>query len=771
MKSAARGETRAMADVEVRTPGSSIAQADLALSGMTCGACATRIESGLNALEGVSASVNYATESARVTYDAATIAPDDLLAAVRAAGYGARLSADTTPELLDAEAAERVAALRARLWVALGLGAPVMVLSMVSAAQFAAWPLVALALGAPVVTWAAWPFHRAALAGLRHGTATMDTLISLGIAASTGWSVWAIGWGEALEAAEHGAGHSGSASSHLYMEVAVAVTAFILAGRYFEARARRRAGDALRSLLAMGARHATVLRDGVERTLDAALVRPGDVMVVRPGEVLAADGLVVEGASALDVSMLTGESVPAEVAAGSAVTGATVNLTGRLLVRATRVGADTTFARIARLVRDAQATKAPVQRLADRVSSVFVPAVIAVAIATGVAWWLAGGDAARAFSNGVAVLIIACPCALGLATPTALMVGSGRAAQTGIVIKGVDVLQGTRRVDTIVFDKTGTVTTGAMQLVGVACAAGTERSEVLRLAGALEHASEHPVARAIATAARSECGALPAVDDFASQPGRGTTGVVEGRRVLVGNEALLGASALVPADLRRALDAARDDGHTAVLVAWDGAARAVCAVADRPKPHAAAAIADLKNLGLRPLLLTGDNRATALAVARQVGIEADDQHVIAGVLPEEKVRVVADLQDRGYAVAMVGDGINDAAALARADVGIAMGTGTDVAMHASDLTIVSGDLRLVTTAILLARRTLRTISANVFWAFAYNVAAIPLAAAGLLNPMWAGAAMAASSLFVVGNSLRLARSPLTPHTAFVHATR
>ena len=760
-----------MADVEVRAAGSSIAQADLALTGMTCAACAARIERGLNALDGVSATVNYATESARVTYDAAAVAPRDLLAAVESAGYGARLAADTTPELLDAEAAERVAALRARLWVAIGLGAPVMALSMLPALQFAAWPLVALALTAPVVTWAAWPFHRAALAGARHGATTMDTLISIGVVAATGWSVWAIGWGEALEAAEHGAGHAGSASSHLYLEVAVAVTAFILAGRFFEARARRRAGDALRSLLALGARHATVLRDGSERTIDAALVRVGDLLVVRPGEVLAADGVVVEGASAMDVSMLTGESVPAEVAEGSAVTGATVNLTGRLVVRATRVGADTTFARMARLVRDAQTTKAPVQRLADRVSSVFVPTVIVIAVATGVAWWLAGDDVARAFTAAVAVLIIACPCALGLATPTALMVGSGRGAQMGIVIKGVDVLQSTRRVDTVIFDKTGTVTTGAMQLVGVACASGTERAEVLRMAGALEHASEHPVARAIAAAARAECGALPPVAEFASQAGRGTSGTVEGRRVLVGSEAMLGSSALVPADLRRALSAAREDGHTAVLVAWDGAARAVCAVADRPKPHAAAAIAELKNLGLRPMLLTGDNRATALAVARQVGIEPDEQHVIAGVLPEEKVRVVADLQQRGYAVAMVGDGVNDAAALAQADVGIAMGTGTDVAMHASDLTIVSGDLRLVTSAILLSRRTLRTISANVFWAFAYNVAAIPLAAAGLLNPMWAGAAMAASSLFVVGNSLRLRRSPLTPHTAFVHATR
>ncbi|MFZ9291789.1 MAG: heavy metal translocating P-type ATPase [Ilumatobacteraceae bacterium] len=760
-----------MAETGVRETGSSIAQADLALTGMTCAACAARIERGLNSLDGVSASVNYATESARVTYDAGAVAPAALLAAVEAAGYGARLAADTTPELLDAEAAERVAALRARLWVAIGLGAPVMVLSMVPGAQFSGWPLVALALAAPVVTWAAWPFHRAALAGARHASTTMDTLISIGVVAATGWSVWAIGWGEALDAARHGAGHSGGASSHVYLEVAVAVTAFILAGRYFEARARRRAGDALRSLLALGARHATVLRDGAERTIDAALVRVGDVLVVRPGEVLAADGVVVEGASALDVSMLTGESVPAEVAEGSAVTGATVNLTGRLHVRATRVGADTTFARMARLVRDAQTTKAPVQRLADRVSSVFVPTVIVVAGATAAAWWLAGGDAARAFTAGVAVLIIACPCALGLATPTALMVGSGRAAQMGIVIKGVDVLQSTRRVDTVIFDKTGTVTTGSMQLVGVTCAAGTERADVLRLAGALEHASEHPVARAIATAARAECGALPPVADFASRPGRGTSGTVEGRGVLVGSEAMLGASALVPGDLRRALVAAREDGHTAVLVAWDGAARAVCAVADRPKAHAATAVAELKNLGLRPMLLTGDNRATALAIARQVGIEPDEQHVIAGVLPEEKVRVVADLQGRGYAVAMVGDGVNDAAALAQADVGVAMGTGTDVAMHASDLTIVSGDLRLVTSAILLSRRTLRTISTNVFWAFAYNTAAIPLAAAGLLNPMWASAAMAASSLFVVGNSLRLRRSPLTPHTAFVHATR
>jgi Cu+-exporting ATPase len=559
---------------------------------------------------------------------------------------------------------------------------------------------------------------------------------------------------------------------HIYLEVAVAVTTFLLAGRYFEARAKRRAGDALRSLLALGARHATVLRDGEEVLIDASQVQVGDLFIVRPGEIIAADGIVCEGSSSLDVSMLTGESVPVDVTVGANVTGTTVNLTGRLVVQATRIGADSTFAQMTRLVRDAQATKAPVQKLADRVSGVFVPTVIVISIATFVVWWVMGDDISQAFTAAVAVLIIACPCALGLATPTALMVGSGRAAQMGIVIKGADVLQGTRRVDTVVFDKTGTVTTGMMQLVDVVCAEGAIRSELLSLAGALEHASEHPVAKAIATAARAERGTLQAVTDFENLPGMGTIGLVNGTSVMAGNETLMRRKlVLIPAAMNDALVDARTGGNIGILVAINGTVQGVCVVADRPKANSAAAISALRDLGLRPILLTGDSRATALAVAKQVGIEADEQHVIAGVLPEEKVRVVADLQARGYAVAMVGDGVNDAAALAQANVGIAMGTGTDVAINASDLTIVSGDLRLVADAILLSRATLRTISANVFWAFAYNTAAIPLAALGLLNPMWAGLAMALSSVFVVTNSLRLRTTKLTPHTAFVHATR
>jgi Cu+-exporting ATPase len=652
---------------------------------------------------------------------------------------------------------------------------------MIANLQFKNWQWLALALSAPVVTWGAWPFHRAALMNARHRSTTMDTLISIGVFASTAWSVWVIIWGDAVEHIYRGSSKAmnmtemtmkSADSTHIYLEVAVAVTVFLLAGRYFEAKAKNRAGDALRSLLALNARTATVLRGSEEISIDASKVLVGDLLVVRPGEIIPADGVVVEGNSSLDVSMLTGESVPTDVAPGSTVTGTTVNLTGRLILRATHVGAETTFAQITRLVQDAQTTKAPVQRLADRVSSVFVPSVIGLAILTFLSWYFLADSTTQAFTAAVAVLIIACPCALGLATPTALMVGSGRAAQMGIVIKGVDVLQSTRRIDTVVFDKTGTVTTGVMQLVDVVVGVGATRAEVLGLAGAVEHASEHPVAKAIASAAKAELGQLESVQQFESVAGMGTSGVVDGKRVLVGGEALMNSrTVIISATLRSALQEARNGGNTAVLVAYDGSAKAVCVVADRPKQNSAAAIAELRNLGLRPVLLTGDNRATAVAVAEQVGIETDDQHVIAGVLPAEKVRVVADLQERGYAVAMVGDGVNDAAALAQADVGIAMGTGTDVAMNASDLTIVSGDLRLVSDAILLSRATLRTISANVFWAFAYNIAAIPLAALGYMNPMWAGLAMAFSSVFVVSNSLRLRTAKLTPHTAFVHATR
>ena len=750
-------------------------QVDLSITGMSCNACAMTIEKGLNHLAGVEATVNFATESARVTFDASQVDTVKLVALIESLGYGARSLAETTPDMLDAEVRERVAMLKSRLTASIALGLPVALVSMFSMLQFSNWQWFALALSAPVVTWGAWPFHRAALMNARHRSTTMDTLISLGIVAAVSWSVWALVWGDAANSSVHSSMTSMSGGMHVYFEVAVAVTIFLLAGRYFEARAKRRAGDALRALLALGARTATILRDGEETTIDAVLIRVGDMIVVRPGEIIAADGVVIEGASSIDASTLTGESVPVDVQVGSKVTGTTVNLTGRLVVRARRVGADSTFAQITKLVRDAQSTKAPVQRLADRVSSVFVPTVIALSILTFIAWYVMGDDIERladAFEAAVSVLIIACPCALGLATPTALMVGSGRAAQMGIVIKGVDVLQSTRRIDTVVFDKTGTVTTGVMQLLDVVVAAGTTRAEVLGFAGALEFASEHPVAKAIASAARAELGSLASVQQFESIAGQGTVGVVDGHRVMVGGEQLLNSrTVIISGPLRQALKVARDSGNTAVLVAYDGMAKAVCVVADRPKTNSAAAIASLRELGLRPVLLTGDNLATALAVAEQVGIETDDQHVIAGVLPAEKVRVVADLQERGYAVAMVGDGVNDAAALAQADVGIAMGTGTDVAMSASDLTIVSGDLRLVTDAILLSRATLRTISANVFWAFAYNAAAIPLAALGYMNPMWAGLAMALSSVFVVSNSLRLRTAKLSQHTAFVHATR
>ena len=651
------------------TDESVVNQLDLSITGMSCNACAMSIEKGLNAIPGVDATVNYATESARVAFDSTSADVATFISTIEGLGYGARTLAETTPDMLDAEVRVRVSMLKIRLLVTLVLAVPVAVVSMFMALQFINWQWYALALSTPVVTWGAWPFHRAALMNARHRNTTMDTLISLGIVAATGWSLWALIWGGATDG-HNMSGMSGMTESpHVYFEVAVSVTVFLLAGRYFEARAKRRAGDALRALLALGARNATVLRDGEEVVIEAALIKVGDLIVVRPGEIIAADGIVQDGESTIDASMLTGESVPVDVAKGSKVTGTTVNLSGRLVVKARRVGADSTFAQMTKLVRDAQSTKAPVQRLADRVSSVFVPTVIAISILTFISWYVLGDNVSRvadSFTAAVAVLIIACPCALGLATPTALMVGSGRAAQMGIVIKGVDVLQSTRRIDTVVFDKTGTVTTGVMQLIDVVCATGVTRAEILGFAGALEHASEHPVAKAIANAARTELGTLAGVGHFESIAGMGTVGVVDGKRVMVGGEPLFEKQlTIVSKEMKDALHAARNSGNTAVLVAYDGSAKGVCVIADQPKQHSAEAIADLRKLGLRPVLLTGDNRATAVAVAEQVGIDIDEQHVIAGVLPAEKVRVVSDLQERGYAVAMVGDGVNDAAALAQ----------------------------------------------------------------------------------------------------------
>jgi Cu+-exporting ATPase len=649
-----------------------------------------------------------------------------------------------------------------RLTISIVFTVPVVLISMVMPWQFHNWQWWAMALSAPVVTWGAWPFHKAAIKNAMHGTTTMDTLISVGVIAATAWSVWAVVWGDAVMSSSHNGMSMGeTSSSHVYFEVGATVTAFILVGRYLEMRAKHSAGDALRALLALGAKYATVLRDGEEVSIPASVVREGDIVVVRPGEKIAADGVVTDGSSSVNMSMVTGESVPVDVTAGDAVTSATVNMNGRLLVRATRVGAETTFARMAKLVRDAQATKAPVQRFADKVSSVFVPVVFAISVGTFGVWMYLDGDIAKAFTAAVAVLIIACPCALGLATPTALMVGSGRAAQMGIVIKGIDVLQSTRRIDTVILDKTGTVTTGVMSLVGVVCVEGVTRTEALTYAGAVEKSSEHPIARAIVRTAEEEAGGLPILDDFESLPGVGATGRIGGTIVTVGREEMFRERLVIlPKLIRESLASSREDGHTAVIVTWDGQAKAVLALADQPKPTSAGAIASLKLMGLAPILLTGDNPTTARAIAESVGIDTDEHHLYAGVMPEDKVAVVRDLQERGYAVAMVGDGVNDAAALAQADVGIAMGGGTDVAMQASDLTIVNGDLRSVPDAIRLSRATLRTIRTNVFWAFAYNVAAIPLAASGRLNPMWAGLAMASSSVFVVTNSLRLRRVKL-----------
>ena len=745
--------------MSVVLPPASIIEVELAVQGMTCGACAAKIEKELNEISGVEAAVNYATETAMVAFDAEAMTQAGIISAVERIGYSARVM-DDQPFDDDLEARLRAASIR--LGISVVFTVPVVLLSMVMAWQFHNWQWWAMGLSAPVVTWGAWPFHKTAFRNAMHGTSTMDTLISVGVIAATAWSIWAVVWGEAIATASHaGMTMTQSSSSHVYFEVGATVTSFILVGRCLEMRAKHSAGDALRSLLALGAKYATVVRDGVEVSIPASVVREGDMVVVRPGEKFAADGVVAEGTSSIDMSMVTGESVPVDVVVGDSVTSATVNMNGRIVVRATRVGAETTFARMAKLVREAQATKAPVQKFADKVSSIFVPTVFIISAATLAGWLYFDGDASKAFTAAVAVLIIACPCALGLATPTALMVGSGRAAQMGIVIKGIDVLQSTRRIDTVVLDKTGTVTTGVMTLVDVMCVEGVSRDEALLNAGAVEKSSEHPIARAIVRSAEEEVGVLPTLDEFESLPGVGATGRIGGTIITVGREEMFRERLVIlPKVIREALASSRELGHTAVIVTWGGQAKAVISLADQPKPTSAEAIASLRLMGLAPILLTGDNATTARAIAESVGIETDEHHLYAGVMPEDKVAVVRDLQERGYAVAMVGDGVNDAAALTQADVGIAMGGGTDVAMQASDLTIVNGDLRSVPDAIRLSRATLRTIRTNVFWAFAYNVAAIPLAASGRLNPMWAGLAMASSSVFVVTNSLRLRRVKL-----------
>ncbi|MEV5602836.1 heavy metal translocating P-type ATPase [Streptomyces sp. NPDC052299] len=790
-------------------------RAEFMIGGMTCASCAARVEKKLNRMDGVTATVNYATEKARVSYDGAAVSVDDLVATVERTGYTAKPlpgAAVRTPgpaameapratgPAATAEAPHTTAApdprpagpsrhepapraprpepepeapphphaaedtpdpaltaLRQRLVVSAVLAAPVVALAMIPALQFDFWQWLSLTLAAPVVVWGGLPFHRATWTNLRHGAATMDTLVSVGTLAAFGWSLWALFLGDAgMPGMRHGFDLTASradASSTIYLEVAAGVVTFILLGRYLEAKSKRRAGAALRALMRLGAKDVTVLRDGAEVRVPVARLVVGDRFLVRPGEKIATDGTVVEGSSAVDASMLTGESVPVDVAVGDTVTGATLNVSGRLVVEATRVGGDTQLARMAKLVEDAQNGKAEVQRLADRISAVFVPVVLLLALGTLIGWLLATDDVTAAFTAAVAVLIIACPCALGLATPTALMVGTGRGAQLGILIKGPEVLESTRRVDTVVLDKTGTVTTGRMTLQAVHTAPGTTETDALRLAGALEHASEHPIAQAVATGATDRTGtALPTPEDFANVPGLGVQGTVEGHTVLVGRSRLLAEAGMpLPDALAAAVTDAAAQGRTAIAVGWDGEARAVLEVADAIKDSSAEAVAALRDLGLTPILLTGDNRAVAESVAREAGIG----EVRAEVLPEEKAHVIRGLQEQGRVVAMVGDGVNDAAALATADLGLAMGTGTDAAIEASDLTLVRGDLKVTADAIRLSRRTLTTIRGNLFWAFGYNVAALPLAAFGLLNPMIAGAAMAFSSVFVVTNSLRL----------------
>ena len=721
-------------------------ETELILGGMTCASCANRIERKLNKLDGVSATVNYATEKARVTSDG--VATEDLIAAVEAAGYTASLP---VAEPVDADTP--VDPLKQRLIVSAVLSVPVIAMAMIPAFQFTNWQWLSLTLAAPVVVWGALPFHRAAWTNLKHGTSTMDTLVSMGTLAALGWSLYALFFGTA---GEPGMTHPFEftiarmdGASNIYLEAAAGVTTFILAGRWFESRSKRQAGAALRALMDLGAKTVAVLKGDEEQQIPIDQLAVGDLFVVRPGEKIATDGTVESGSSAVDRSMLTGESVPVEVGAGDAVTGATVNVGGRITVRASRVGADTQLAQMAKVVEDAQTGKAQAQRLADRISGIFVPIVIAISVATLGFWLGTGNSVAAAFTAAVAVLIIACPCALGLATPTALMVGTGRAAQLGILIKGPEMLESTRRIDTVVLDKTGTVTTGEMTLHSVHVADGEDEDVVRAVAAALESGSEHPIARAIAGGASSQ-----SVEEFTSLEGLGVQGVVEGRAAVIGRRSLLADWSMpLPPELADAFDDAERQGRTAVAIGWDGKARGVLVVSDSVKPTSKQAVAELRELGLTPVMLTGDNEAAARTIAAEVGIE----QVVAGVLPSGKVDAVRELQAAGKVVAMVGDGINDAAALATADLGLAMGTGTDVAIEASDLTLVRGDLRAVGDAIRLSRRTLSTIKGNLFWAFAYNVAAIPLAAAGLLNPMLAGAAMALSSVFVVSNSLRLRR--------------
>ena len=734
---------------------------ELEIGGMTCASCAMRIEKKLNKLEGVVATVNYATEKAKVTvpdgYD-----PAVLIAEVEKTGYSAVLpapkgrSTDATAAGDAGDEDPELRSLRHRLIGAIVLTVPVIAMAMIPALQFTYWQWASLALAAPVILWAAWPFHKAAWTNLTHGTATMDTLISMGTSAAFLWSLYALFFGTAgtpgmTHPFEFALAPSDGAAN-IYLEVGAGVTMFILAGRYFEKRSKKQAGAALRALLELGAKEVAVLRGGVETKIPVEDLQVGDEFIVRPGEKIATDGVVVSGTSAVDASMLTGEAVPVEVAAGDAVTGATTNVGGRLVIRATRIGSDTQLAQMAQLVEDAQTGKAEVQRLADRISGVFVPIVIVIAFVTLGGWLGAGFPVTAAFTAAVAVLVIACPCALGLATPTALLVGTGRGAQVGVLIRGPEVLESTRKVDTVVLDKTGTVTTGKMTLVDVFVEDGIDRAELLRLAGALEDASEHPIAQAIAKGATQEVGSLPTPEDFTNIEGKGVQGIVDGHAVLVGRDSLLAEwSQQLSPELASMKARAESEGKTVVAAGWDGQARGILVVADTVKPSSAEAIAQFKAIGLTPILLTGDNEAVARQIAAEVGIT----EVIAEVLPQDKVDVITRLQREGKVVAMIGDGVNDAPALAQADLGLAMGTGADVAIEASDITLVRGDLRSAVDAIRLSRRTLGTIKTNLFWAFAYNVAAIPVAALGMLNPMLAGAAMALSSVFVVGNSLRL----------------